>query len=105
MYVIRLSLFKSYYSYTSIQELPTMPLYKSEDVFYVKATDNMKIGVAQANIERNHAKQQVMRLKQELDQSDRERNAVSFDLKHVFLYLLTYFHLFSLFSVNTSFIT
>jgi hypothetical protein len=43
----------------------------------LKATDNMKVGVAQANVERNHAVQQMMRLKQELDQADRDRHAVS----------------------------
>ena len=44
----------------------------------VQATDNMKVSVAHANIERNHAVQQAMRLKQELDQADRDRHAVSY---------------------------
>jgi hypothetical protein len=43
----------------------------------LQATDNMKVGMAQASIERNHAVQQMMRLKQELDQADRDRHAVS----------------------------
>jgi hypothetical protein len=37
----------------------------------------MKVGMAQASIERNHAVQQVIRLKQEIDQAYRDRHAVS----------------------------
>lgn len=51
----------------------------------------MKVGVAQANIERNHAVQQVMRLKQELDQADRDRHAVS-TLLHIYQTALQFVH-------------
>jgi hypothetical protein len=61
----------------------------------LKATDNMKVGMAQASIERNHAVQQVMRLKQELDQAYRDRHAVS-GCVTITLFMLQYFRLIGL---------